>query len=865
MSVTRWFAGWRRGLAAAGIIALLAVSLGVLRAQLRDHAPRAILQAATEIPLTALSLALAWLVVNYLVLASYDLVALRYVGARVSGPRAAAASAAGFAFSQGLGFPVLTGGSVRLRLYTAWGLGAVDIARITGFNSFSFWSGSLILFGAIFAFAPQDAAWASGVAAGPLRMAGIVALAAVVVYVAWAGGRRFLRLGPWRVAPPTRRLALEQLGLSCADWMTGAAILFVLLPGPVRPDFPVVLGIYVAAQSAASISRVPGGLGVFEAVFLGLIGGMSPPLPVVSGLLVYRAVHYLLPLAVAGIALAWWEAWRRRHRLEAAADAVGDAAAAVTPLFLGGLTFVGGALLLVTGVLPRGWTLDLGEGLPLALRELAHLVASVVGMLLLLVGWGLQRRSSGAHRLALVAVVVAALFAGLGGYPIWTVPGLLFLGTILWWARKEFDRPAALTAEPFSERWIVLVGSAVASIIWVGLVASRTIESELWWRDLMNPSNSRLARVSLGMALGLTAMTVVRLLGPSRQRPTPPDAAQMERAYGLALASPEPNNGHLVLLGDKQLLFDAAGTCFVMYAVKGNSWIAYGDPIGDPESAEELAWHFRELVSHHRGRLAFYHVGPTALATYVNMGMTLLKLGEEARVDLSKVSLEGPGSGAWRKRCRAEKDGARFRVLQAGEEVGAALPRLRAISEEWMTTKDASEKGFSLGSFSESYIAHFPVGIIEVDGEIVAFTNIRPTLASRELSADLMRYGSQAPKGTMDYLFTRLMLWGREAGYAWFSLGMAPLSGLDDRPDAPAWNRIGAFVFRFGEHFYNFEGLRAFKEKFDPVWVPRYLACESALSAPRVLLDVAALIGGAPSGPPRTPAGAPDSMRDDGS
>jgi len=79
---------------------------------------------------------------------------------------------------------------------------------------------------------------------------------------------------------------------------------------------------------------------------------------------------------------------------------------------------------------------------------------------------------------------------------------------------------------------------------------------------------------------------------------------------------------------------------------------------------------------------------------------------------------------------------------------------------------------------------------------------------------------------------------------------MAPLSGLDDRPDAPAWNRIGAFVFRFGEHFYNFEGLRAFKEKFDPVWASRYLACESALSAPRVLLDVAALIGGAPSGPP---------------
>jgi phosphatidylglycerol lysyltransferase len=96
----------------------------------------------------------------------------------------------------------------------------------------------------------------------------------------------------------------------------------------------------------------------------------------------------------------------------------------------------------------------------------------------------------------------------------------------------------------------------------------------------------------------------------------------------------------------------------------------------------------------------------------------------------------------------------------------------------------------------------------------------------------------------MDALFLELMLWGREQGYRWFNLGMAPLSGLEERTLAPPWNRAGAWIFRHGEHFYNFQGLRRYKEKFDPVWEPRYLACPGGLALPRVLADIAALIAG---------------------
>jgi phosphatidylglycerol lysyltransferase len=100
----------------------------------------------------------------------------------------------------------------------------------------------------------------------------------------------------------------------------------------------------------------------------------------------------------------------------------------------------------------------------------------------------------------------------------------------------------------------------------------------------------------------------------------------------------------------------------------------------------------------------------------------------------------------------------------------------------------------------------------------------------------------------MDYLFIELMLWGKAQGYHWFSLGMTPLAGLEDRALAPLWSRMGAFLFRHGEHFYNFQGLRDYKEKFAPVWQPKYLVSPDGFVLPRILVDLASLISGGAKG-----------------
>jgi phosphatidylglycerol lysyltransferase len=333
------------------------------------------------------------------------------------------------------------------------------------------------------------------------------------------------------------------------------------------------------------------------------------------------------------------------------------------------------------------------------------------------------------------------------------------------------------------------------------------------------------------------------LLRPSPHDPSLPDESQLERAKPAIAASAE-TAANLALLGDKNLLFSDDGSGFIMFRPVGRSWIAMGDPIGPPAARAQLVWRFREDCDRYAARPVFYQIGVEDLPNYLDAGLTLSKIGEEARVDLAGFTLAGSQAAEIRQiQRRAMRDGASLSVVPAAE-VPALLPRLREISDHWLAAKSVAEKGFSLGRFEEHYLSRFPCAVVHAGGKAVAFANLWIGGDGREISVDLMRYDEQAPKGVMDFLLIELMLWGQQHGHAWFNLGMAPLSGLADREFSPLWNRVGAFVYRHGEHFYNFEGLREYKEKFHPQWRPRYLATTGRGALPRVVMDLTSLIAG---------------------
>ena len=157
----------------------------------------------------------------------------------------------------------------------------------------------------------------------------------------------------------------------------------------------------------------------------------------------------------------------------------------------------------------------------------------------------------------------------------------------------------------------------------------------------------------------------------------------------------------------------------------------------------------------------------------------------------------------------------RLRVSSRRTLADSLIAELEAISDNWLKRKNTREKGFSLGFFERDYVRQFSTALVRQEGRIIAFANVLHSSENEELSIDLMRFVEEAPSGTMDYLFAQLMLRGQADGFRWFNLGMAPLAGMEAHPLAPTWNRVAEIVFRHGEHFYNFQGLRDYKDKLD--------------------------------------------------
>jgi len=385
------------------------------------------------------------------------------------------------------------------------------------------------------------------------------------------------------------------------------------------------------------------------------------------------------------------------------------------------------------------------------------------------------------------------------------------------------------------------------AVIWLLFFVYSHVEyqNELWWQFAAQGNAPRALRALLVVAIALAIFGLARLLHSTR---TPLPAADPTTLDALApiLQAAQDTQACLVLTADKAILLDDAGRGFVMMQRYGGSLIAMGDPVGPPDVARALIWRFREEADRLGLRPVFYQVGEAYWQTYLDLGLTLVKLGEEAMVPLQDFGLEGRERAdlrqAWN---RGKRGGLSFRVAPPGE-VAALIPALAEVSQQWLDDKAGDEKGFSLGSFDPDYLVRFPVAVVEAEGRIVAFANLWQAPAGHELSVDLMRHVDDAPKGTMDFLFIELFLWGRAQGFHRFSLGMAPLSGLAQHRLAGRWNRFANVVARHGERFYGFSGLRRFKSKFAPQWRARYLAAPGGMHLPAALLDATRLISLAP-------------------
>lgn len=560
-----------------------------------------------------------------------------------------------------------------------------------------------------------------------------------------------------------------------------------------------------------------------------------------------NTVHYLLPSIVIAVALATIFLLRHQRPLQRVLRISGHVAPVVVPRLLAATTFLAGAILLFSGATPAsadrlGW---LSQFLPLPVIEVSHFLGSLAGAGLLVLARGLWRRLDAAYHLTVALLGAGILFCLLKELDIEEAILLSAMLAALLASRRFFYRKASLLEERFTPAWIAAILLVVLGSIVLGVISYGTpgISTGTFWHFSPAAQAPRFLRATTGVLALLVIVGGMRLIRPARVRPTLPSLAQLDAVAPIVAAHPQAS-ANLVFLGDKALLFNEDRTGFVMYGVARQSWIALGDPVAPPEAVADLAQHFMRACDRHGAWPVFYKVGSTQLHRYLDVGFSVAKLGEEARVALTEFSLDGPERRnlrrVWRK---AEQDGCTFEMVPASG-VPAVLAGLRDVSDRWKAAKRAREKRFSLGAFEDDYVRRFPTGVVRRNGQLIAFANVWPSGCHEELEVDLMRFVPEAPPGIMRYALAELMLWGKAQGYRWFNLGMAPLSGLQASTIAPIWHRLGSAVFGHGERFYNFQGVREFKEWFHPLWEARYLVSPGSALRPVILANIASLIAG---------------------
>jgi phosphatidylglycerol lysyltransferase len=832
------------------MLAAFGVAIWVLWRALSGHSVGEVRAYLDGLPVRSIAAAAGFTAASYVMLVGYDLIALRYIGRSVPLSSVALTSFISYAFTNTLGaggFGTLTGGSVRYRLYAAEGLSGLEITAVIAFSVVTFFVGLMLVGGLTLFFQPQVLAGIENLPPSAVRAIGIAMVVPVGVYLAASLlRRRAFEFGAWRLRIPSFELALAQVALSSLDLALAGAALYELMPRDLGLNYPAFMGLYVVALVGGVVSHVPGGLGVFEGLLIALLPE-TPAAATAGALLSYRLVYYLLPLALAAVLLTGSEVSTGRARVAGVVRFLHDQWARVAPQITAFAALLCGTILLISGATPGiDERIDRVEKiLPLGLLEASHLIGSIVGVGLLLLSRALLRRLDSAYILTMGLLVVGAVASLLKGLDYEEAIILSVSALLLVPARRAFYRHGVFVQQRFSGEWVSAVIVVIVGTIWLGLFAYRNVDyaHALWWQFEFSGDAPRFLRASVAVILVAMGYAAFQLLRPVPPVPPPPGSAHVERLLPLVTASTE-TRAALALAGDKHILFADQGDGFVMYGVRGRSWVSMGDPVGPPERLGELAWKFRELCDQHDGVPVFYQVAPENLPLYLDLGLTLLKLGDEARVRLAAFDIDRPGYRDLRYgHRRSQREGGTFAVVPAAD-VPALLPELRAVSDAWIADRSSPEKGFSVGFFDADYLGHFPCAIVRKDGRIVAFSNVWAGAAKEEISVDLMRYLPGALYGVMDFLFVELMLWAKAEGYRWFNLGMAPLSGLGARHLSPVWYRFGAMAYRYGDQFYNFQGLRKYKEKFHPEWRPRFLACPGGLALPRVLIDVAALISG---------------------
>ena len=796
-----------------------------------------------DLAFSSILLALSITALSYFVVTGYDVVALHHIKRKLPYSRVALSAFLASTFGNNMGFALLTGTSIRYRMYSQAGLSALEVAGIGAMCAISTLLGmSFILSTSILLHTGEMHATNIPIPNELLKTVSGGVLSIIFGYLICAWVKPItIHTKNWVLKLPSPGTTIIQIFLATTNLVLIATIVFVLIPNNNTIQFIDFLSVFALAIIAGSVSNIPGGIGVFESVILlGLPDLEAAPLLV--SILLFRCIYYIAPLGIATLILAIHEATHQQQRIAQIQEKASDWLDEIGPQLMALIMVLAGVILLLSGAsghYGEQWQ----PTLPLVVVETAHLLASMAGIGLVIVARGLSCRLDASFLAAAKLLIVGTICALFRDFDFKIAITLVVIFCLLGYTRPEFYRRSSLFDQGFTPKWTSISMVVIALMIWTGFFAHKPIDysTSLWWYfgengDLPRFLRSTVAVIAVALIAGLVFFQ-------RRNSDSKLDQHHRHELIKRIIKTDSSIRANLAIANNKRILFSASSNAFLMYQIKDRNWIALSDPVGAKSLSEHkgLLLSFRELCDRSGAQPVFFLIDSAHKSYYVDLNMSLIKIGYDARILLEQFRPE-ENEATFSDPPLENADGQqlRFEIVNPNKTM-AILPKLRKFTAHWEKSQSGANAQSPRGYFNEFYFSNFPIAVVYQGNQLVAFANILTTEDNTEVGVDFIRFGPQAPDGIIDYLHVQLMLWGRHQGYRWFNLGLTPLKNVSGHPLEPLWNTIGHHLYQQSEHFKTIAELRDFVDQFDPHLQSKYLALPNGLHAPRILSDIAEL------------------------
>jgi glycosyltransferase 2 family protein len=306
----KWIGLKRLGIAASLLIIAFAIS--TLVRTLKGVDTGVILTALTEIPHGNIALAALCVICAFCTLTFYDFFALRTIGMKQVPYRIAALSSfTSYSIGHNIGATVFTGGAIRFRIYSDYGLNAIDVAKICFLSGLTFWLGNLVVLGIGMAYHPQAASAMDLLPPAMNRLVALACLGGIVAYFVWlvlGSTRRQLGQNGWKVVLPSARLTLVQILIGVVDLGFCATAMYLLAPASPHIDFLSLAVVFILATLLGFASHAPGSLGVFDAAMLVALPQFGRE-QLLATLLAFRVLYFVIPFSIAISIMGARELW----------------------------------------------------------------------------------------------------------------------------------------------------------------------------------------------------------------------------------------------------------------------------------------------------------------------------------------------------------------------------------------------------------------------------------------------------------------------------------------------------------------------------------------------------------------------------